>query len=613
VSSGLGAVLLPGGRTLFRVWAPSAETLEVEITQPDARTYPLVRDARGYHEALIEDIGAGARYYLRFPDGQRLPDPASRYQPEGVHGPSEIVSPHFDWTDTEWQVPDLPDFVIYELHVGAFTPEGTFDGVIPRLPYLRELGVNALELMPVAQFPGTRNWGYDGVFPFAVQNSYGGPAAFKRLVNACHEEGLAVILDVVFNHLGPEGNILGRFGPYFNARYRTPWGDALNFDGPGSDDVRRFFLEALRRWVNEFHVDALRIDAVHAILDTSANPFLTELAEAIHADAEQQDRNTFLIAESDLNDPRMIRPRAQGGHGMDAQWLDDFHHALHTLITSERRGYYADYGELEQLARSYREGFVYTGQYSTARKRRHGASASEEPFHRFVTFAQNHDQVGNRLIGDRLSALVSVEAQKLAAGALLGSPFVPLLFMGEEYGELAPFPYFVDHSLAALLSAVNTGRAAEFVDSAWAGSPPDPGAESTFFSAQLSPHLAQRSPHRELLAYYQEWLALRRKYRLAHTERSSVEVLCLRDEDVIVVLRRPHTPANVALVLSFAPHERTVSLPLPSGQWSVLLDSADSRWAGPGSSFARTFVVRQQADVTLAPWSALLLLQNAAA
>jgi maltooligosyltrehalose trehalohydrolase len=321
----------------------------------------------------------------------------------------------------------------------------------------------------------------------------------------------------------------------------------------------------------------------------------------------------FLIAESDLNDPRMIRPRAQGGHGMDAQWLDDFHHALHTLLTGERRGYYSDFGELEQLAKSYREAFVYTGQYSTARGSRHGARADEESFDRFVTFAQNHDQVGNRMIGDRLSALVSFEAQKLAAGAVLGSPFVPLLFMGEEYGELAPFPYFVDHSDNALKAAVVNGRAAEFAAFDWAGAPPDPNAESTFHSAQLSPHLAQRSPHRELLAYYKEWLALRRHYRLGHTERDCLEVLSLRDDDVIVVVRREHEPATVALVLNFAQEPSTVSLPLPAGQWSVLLDSADARWAGPGSRCPRTFTVQQQTDLQLAPWSALLLLLSAAA
>jgi maltooligosyltrehalose trehalohydrolase len=337
------------------------------------------------------------------------------------------------------------------------------------------------------------------------------------------------------------------------------------------------------------------------------------LSDAVHADAEQQGRRAFLIAESDLNDPRMIRPRSKGGHGMDAQWLDDFHHALHTLLTGERRGYYADFGDPEQLARSFREGFVYTGQYSTARKQRHGASADDESFDQFITFIQNHDQVGNRMMGDRLSALLSFEAQKLAAGALLGSPFVPLLFMGEEYGELAPFPYFVDHSDNALKVAVVNGRAAEFADFDWPGPPPDPTAESTFYNAQLSPRLAHKSPHRELLAYYKEWLVLRRQYRLGRTERDSLEVLSLRDDDVLVVVRRQHDPASVALVLSLAQEARTVSVPLPAGQWSVLLDSADQRWAGPGSIGPRTFAVQQQADLSLAPLSALLLLQNIAA
>jgi maltooligosyltrehalose trehalohydrolase len=330
--------------------------------------------------------------------------------------------------------------------VGAYTKKGTFESIIPHLDELKKLGITAIELMPVAQFPGTRNWGYDGVYPYAVQNSYGGPEGFKRLVNACHGRGLALVLDVVYNHLGPEGNYLWDFGPYFTDRYKALWGFSINFDGPHSDDVRHYFIQNALYWVTEFHVDALRVDAVHAILDFSAEPFLEELASAVHDEAKRLNRRVYLIAESALNDTRVIRSREFGGYGLDAQWNDDFHHALHTVLTGERMGYYRDFGRLQDLAKALLEGFVYSGEYSPYRRRRHGNSSRDIPAHRFVVFSQNHDQVGNRMRGERLSELVCFERTKLAAGVMTLSPFIPLLFMGEEYGETAPFQYFVSHS-----------------------------------------------------------------------------------------------------------------------------------------------------------------------
>ena len=316
--------------------------------------------------------------------------------------------------------------MLYELHVGTFTAQGTFDAIVPHLDELKDLGITSIELMPVAQFPGDRNWGYDGVYPFAVQNSYGGPEGLKRLVNACHQRGLAVTLDLVYNHLGPEGNYLQDFGPYFTDRYRTPWGSAINFDGPESDEVRRFFIENALYWVTEFRVDALRLDAVHGIFDFSALHFLQELAAAVHEQAEQLNRRIYVIAESDLNDVRIVRSPELGGYGLDAQWNDDFHHALHTLLTGERTGYYEDFGRIQDLAKAFAEGFVYSGAYSPARRRRHGNSSKDLAAPRFVVFAQNHDQVGNR---HRLSALVSFEWLKLAAAVVLLSPFIPLLFI----------------------------------------------------------------------------------------------------------------------------------------------------------------------------------------
>ncbi|KPK21748.1 MAG: malto-oligosyltrehalose trehalohydrolase, partial [Dehalococcoidia bacterium SM23_28_1] len=373
----LGASFLEDSRSRFVVWAPLAHKVEVHLLAPREKLAPMESGDRGYHHAVVDGVEPGSLYMYRLDERRERPDPTSRFQPQGVHGPSQVVSPHFEWEDGRWTGLPLQEYAIYELHVGTFTPTGTFEAVIPYLDELRELGITAIELMPVAQFPGARNWGYDGVHPFAVQNSYGGPQGLKRLVNACHKLGLAVVLDVVYNHLGPEGNYLIEFGPYFTDRYKTPWGAALNFDGPHSDEVRRFFIENALYWVSEFHVDALRLDAVHAIVDHSAVPFVEELAEAVHDRAEQLDRRIHVVAESNLNDARLIRPRALGGYGLDAQWNEDFHHCLHALLTRERTGYYQDFGEFGQLVKAFSEGFVYSGQYSSSRRRRHGSSSRD--------------------------------------------------------------------------------------------------------------------------------------------------------------------------------------------------------------------------------------------
>ena len=355
----LGATLFGNRRCRFEVWAPRAERVEVRLTAPEDRRSAMDRQAAGYFTTVLEDIPPGTRYVYRlhYADSstRERPDPASRHQPDGVHAPSGIVPADFDWDDAGWCGLPLSRYVVYELHVGTFTPEGTFDGVVRHLDDLSDLGVTAVELMPVAQFPGSRNWGYDGVYPFAVQNSYGGSEGFKRLVNACHCKGLAVVLDVVYNHLGPEGNYLRDFGPYFTDFYRTPWGEAINFDGPHSDPVRRYFIENTLQWIDEFHIDALRLDAVHAIMDFSARPFLEELGRIVHRKAEELNRRIHLIAESALNDTRIIRPRELGGFNLDAQWNDDFHHSLHTALTEERSGYYRDYNGLEDLTKALAE------------------------------------------------------------------------------------------------------------------------------------------------------------------------------------------------------------------------------------------------------------------
>ena len=373
----LGARYLGGGRTAFRVWAPFAEKVEVQLVAPQRGAVRMEKDGRGYFAAEAE-VPQGALYFYAI-NGREYPDPASRSQPRGVHGPSEVTGLDFPWRDAAWTGIELKDYIIYELHVGTFTAEGTFDAITGHLPELKALGITAVELMPVAQFPGGRNWGYDGVLPYAVQDTYGGPAGLKRLVDACHHEGLAVILDVVYNHIGPEGNHLAEFGPYFTDRYRTPWGAALNFDGPDSDEVRRFFIENALYWVADFHIDALRLDALHAILDISPYTFLEELAAAVHRRAAELGRRVYLIGESSADDARLVRPAAEGGLGLDAQWNDDFHHALHALLTGEKEGYYQDYGEVRHLVKALREGFVYSGEYSAFRRRRHGTSSRDIP------------------------------------------------------------------------------------------------------------------------------------------------------------------------------------------------------------------------------------------
>ena len=604
----LGATSLGPEGCRFEVWAPAAEQVEVRLVEPDERLVALTRAERGYHYGVIDGVIPGALYRYRLDAQTERPDPASRYQPQGVHGPSQVVDRDFAWQDAGWSGLPLADYIVYELHVGTFTSEGTFTTIIRQLDRLCELGITAIELMPVAQFPGERNWGYDGVFPFAVQSSYGGPHGLKQLVNACHQRGLAVVLDVVYNHLGPEGNYLGDFGPYFTDRYKTPWGLALNFDGPLSDEVRRFFIDNALYWITEFHVDALRLDAVHAIMDQSACPFLAELAAAVQTRARQLGRRCYTIAESDLNDARLIRSTDQHGYGLDAQWSDDFHHALHTLLTGERSGYYADFGQLEHLVRALREGFVYTGDYSVHRQRRHGNATQGLPAERFVVCAQNHDQIGNRMLGERLSQLVSFAQLKLAAGAVVLSPFLPLLFMGEEYGETAPFQYFVSHSDPGLVEAVRQGRQAEFAAFDWQGqgqSVPDPQDPATFQRSRLNPTLGQSGQHQTLLAWYTELIRLRKQVpALACLNKDNLEVGA---SPACVWLRRWHYSSEVFIVFCFGAEDVQLSVPLSAGHWLKMIDAAEERWQGPGSQLPDRLISAGRVSLHLAPYTCAVL------
>jgi maltooligosyltrehalose trehalohydrolase len=491
------------------VWAPRAATVDLVAEGERRRMRPV--GPGGWHEADAE-LAAGVDYAFSLDAGEALPDPRSPWQPRGVLGPSRSVDhAAFAWSDDAWRGIHLPSSILYELHVGSFSPEGRFDGVVERLDHLIDLGVDAVELMPVNQFPGMHGWGYDGVDLFAVHEPYGGPDGLKRLVDACHARGLGVILDVVYNHLGPSGNVLHRFGPYFTDRYATPWGPAVNLDGPGSDEVRAFFCDNAAMWLRDYHIDALRIDAVHALLDTSACHLLEQLSERIEDLAASLGRPLWLIAESDLNDPRLVRRREVGGYGLDAQWSDDFHHALHALLTGERDGYYVDFGSLADLAAALTRAFVYDGRPSVHRGRRHGRSARGLSGHRFLGYLQNHDQVGNRAAGERISQLVSPGLAKVGAALVLTAPFVPLLFAGEEWAASSPFQYFSDHDDAALGRAVSEGRRSEFEAFGWdPESVPDPQDPATFERSRLDWSERDLPRHREMLDWYRSLVALRR-------------------------------------------------------------------------------------------------------
>ena len=606
----LGAAYLGGGRSSFTVWAPFTDKVEVRIVSPRESIVELERDERGYHQGIIEGVEPGSLYLYRLGGGKERPDPASRFQPQGVHGPSQIVNPDFSWNDHSWIGLALRDYIIYELHVGTFTPEGTFQAIIPHLQNLKNLGITAIELMPVAQFPGSRNWGYDGTYPFAVQNSYGGPDGLKHLIDGCHQVGLAVVLDVVYNHLGPEGNYLADFGPYFTDRYRGPWGHPINFDGPYSDEVRKYFIENALHWLVEFHLDGLRLDAVHGILDFSAQPFLQQLALEVSDRTRTLNRNVYIIPESDLNDTRLIRSQELGGFGLDAQWNDDFHHSLHTLLTGEQTGYYQDFGRLHHLAKAFSEGYVYSGDYSRYRKRGHGNSSRSIAAEQLVVFAQNHDQVGNRAQSERLSELVSFEALKLAAAVVLLSPFIPLLFMGEEYGETAPFYYFVSHSDANLVEAVRRGRREEFVAFRWQGEPPDPQDEATFLRCKLDPELRLQGQHELLYSFYRELIRLRRESPpLKVLDKERLEVTGLEEEKVLW-WSRWHEEQQVAAIFHFGKQARALSLPLPEGHWRKQMDSADSLWDGPGSTVSSEVVSPGEVSLSLPAESCVLFMRE---
>jgi maltooligosyltrehalose trehalohydrolase len=588
-----GASVGDDGAVTFSVWAPRRRSLVVRILEaggggPRAEL-EMVRGADGVFTARAAPgvARAGDDYVYLLPDVGARPDPVSRHQPAGVHAPSRIVAPGgYAWRDAGWRGVARADLVFYELHVGTFSPEGTFAGVASRLPYLRDLGVTAVELMPVAAFPGERNWGYDGVYLFAPHTAYGGPDELKRLVDACHAHGLALFLDVVYNHLGPEGNYLADFGPYFTDRYRTPWGDALNFDGTDSDEVRRFFVDNALYWLTEYHVDGLRLDAIQGIHDFSARPILQEIADAFHAEAERAGRQAWLVAESDLNDPRVIRPKHSGGLGMDAQWSDDFHHALHAVVTGNRRGYFGDFGRFADVKKAIESGFVYDGQHAPHRRRRHGAPSVEEPGDRFVAFIQNHDQVANAYQGRRIGQVAGADRQKLAAAVLFSAPVLPMLFQGEEYGEAAPFDYFISHGDAGLVEAVRRGRHAEYLhlldEGADLGTWSDPQAEQTFRACKLRWESMNAVPHAELLAFYRALIALRRRLpALANGRKDLTRVDSDEAGRWLAIQRGDPGGSAVATLANLG--DAAADVPLPPGRWRLALATAALPALEPGA------------------------------
>jgi maltooligosyltrehalose trehalohydrolase len=620
-----GARPLPDGSTRFRVWAPRAESLSVKIFPDGERVLEMERTDGDVFEAIASETGAGADYKYIINGDRERPDPVSRWQPHGVHGPSRVVDPQgFNWTDDDWKGLPLKDLIIYELHVGTFTTEGTFQAVIEKLPHLKSLGITAIEIMPVAEFPGGRNWGYDGAHLYAPQSTYGGPAGLKALVDACHGAGLAVMLDVVYNHLGPEGNYLGEYAPIFSKSYRTPWGDALNFDSAQSDGVRRYFVENALYWLTEYHMDGLRLDAIHRIMDKSPLHILGEIAGEFSRQAEKLGRMAWTIAESDLNDVRIIKPEGEGGYGLDAQWSDDFHHSLHAVLTGTKRGYFADFGRMEHLAKALGEGFVYDGCRSEFRQRRHGTPSQERPGEQFVVFVQNHDQIANGYWGDRLAAICSPAQQRVAAALFLTAPNLPLFFMGQEWGESAPFLYFTSHTDEDLARNVREGRQQEyasFLEAEEIGSSSmsegfaDPQAPETFQRSKLNWSCLEDAPHSEVLSFYRDMLALRREHlSLSNCDKRLTRVQYDESERWIAVERGHESGEAALLVCNLSADARNIQLKVGPGRWRLVLWSSDALYGGEPENASPPPVLPVEGEgeifIPLSGWSAALYMHT---
>jgi maltooligosyltrehalose trehalohydrolase len=558
----------------FEVWAPLAKKVAVRV---GSSALPMHGpDEQGWWYLKIDNSGPGTDYcYLIDSDEKCYPDPRSQWQPHGVHGMSRLYDHSlFVWNDSYWQGLPLASGVVYELHIGTFTPEGTLDGAIEKLDYLVGLGITHVELMPVASFAGDRGWGYDGVALFSVHEPYGGPDALKRFVDAAHQKGLAVLLDVVYNHFGPVGNYTGKFGPYLVDAHRTPWGGAVNLEDEWAHQVRRFLCDNALMWLRDYHIDGLRLDAVHAFVDRSAIHFLEQLSAEVEALSAALGRRLTLIAESDLNDPRVVTPRAAGGLGMDAQWSDDFHHALFAVLCGgSAKGYYSDFGELGQLAKALEQSYVYDGIYSTYRNRVHGRPAGHVPQDRFLGYIQNHDQVGNRALGDRLREIAGFDRAKVAAAVVLLSPFIPMIFQGEEWAASSPFQYFANHDDPEMDRLVAEGRRKEFAAFGWPPeSIPNPASRETFERSKLIWDEVNEGEHAEMLAWYRELIRLRRTTpALSDGESGHTRVLYDQRETRFSLQR-----GDVTLCCNLGETER--QFPVPEGGEVVLSSRGEAHW-----------------------------------
>ena len=581
---------------LFRVWAPEKKEMSLELVGSTTHL-PMAKDPEGYFSFDAPGVRAGQRYFYYLPEeNKRFPDPASSYQPEGIDGPSQVVDhTAFRWSDGDWKGRPLGELVFYEVHIGTFTPEGTFDAVILRLDELAETGITALQLMPVAQCPGARNWGYDGVFLYAAQNIYGGPDGLKRLVDACHCRGISVFLDVVYNHVGHEGNCLASFAPYFSDKYRTPWGKAMNFDGPWSDGVRDFVTGNALYWAEFYHMDGLRLDAIHEMFDRNAVRIWDELYSRVKEWEQRSGRPLFLVAESDGNDPKVVRTPEAGGLGFDAQWLDDFHHALYVLLDPDGWRHYRDFGSIEQLAKAFSEGFVHSGDYVRFRHRKHGATSAGIGGSHFIVFNQNHDLPGNRPDGKRLSQLVDRSCLKVAAAAVLLSAYVPMLFMGEEYGEDAPFFFFSDYQEPETVRQLVEGRREQFASFEWKEGSRDPQDVSVFRECILQWEKRRSGKHAELLDWHRRLLRLRRGHpALSDLTRGRMRADVVGTTGIAVYRYSERRDIEVVCLFNFS-KEGEVSFRLgygakaatgDAGDWKLLLSSAEGLPPGVAESGA---------------------------
>ena len=574
----------------FVVWAPNARKVSLFLTDNNVAHSMGKVDANGYWKLILGDVKPGLEYMYQLDGHAPLPDPASFFQPRGVFGASAVVDHgSYSWRDDKWRGLQLKDMIFYELHIGTFTPEGTFKAAEGRLKELVDLGINAVELMPIAQFPGSRNWGYDAAFIYAVQNTYGAPDDLKHFVDECHQQGVAVFTDIVYNHAGPEGNFLNLYGPYFLEKQMTHWGPMANLDGPFNGPVREYFLQNTLYWLEKYHLDGLRLDAVLSMLDSSPKHFLQQLTEAVQQCSKTIGRRMWLIAESGYNQPKVLSQRKLGGFEFDAQWLDDFQHAVFALLTGEQEGYYRNYGSVSDLMEILVQPYLHVGGGGfdkSFRRRKPNEDFLWISSDRLIVFIQNHDQVGNRLLSDRITTIAGFEAAKVGAGMTLLSPYTPLLFMGEEYGETAPFNFFVDYTNKELSAVTRAGRIKEFEEFHWKGENPDPANVQTFEASKLHWDLRYEEKGKKILDYYKALIRLRKRMiSPCYADRSKMKLLGSESQKMLFMQRCQLDCANVVIV-NLSPNESSFVFPFDEGKYVKIIDSADVAWSGPGETLS---------------------------